>query len=200
MPLLGGACHEAALAQHSYQAASAVEQPVRKLHHPPVRDRDRALRQHPPHRLPLAPGAEPARVHDERRRRGAAHPGLAVDEDPAVAQAEALGQPDDPPHVLLRGAEFRHHVGDEQTQLAGDVVVTDWQFVVRITDGDEVGDLGAAARRAEDVGGLGAARDLDRKLWYIHDYVRKSKIPLAPKLQKLKSECLAWSSPPGKEY
>jgi hypothetical protein len=35
------------------------------------------------------PRAEPARVHNERRRRGAAHSGLAADEDPTAAGAEA---------------------------------------------------------------------------------------------------------------
>lgn len=151
--------------ENAYQAASAVEQPVRKLHHPPVRDRDRTLRQHPPHCVPLAPGAEPARVHDERRRRRPTHPGLAMDENPAGARAEALGQPDDLPHVFHRRAEFRYHVGDEQTQLVGYVVVAGRQLVVRIANGDKVSDLGAAVRRVEDVGGLGAARDLDCKLW-----------------------------------
>jgi hypothetical protein len=88
-----------------------------------------------------------------------------MDENPASARAEALGQPDDLPHVLLGGAKFRHHVGHEQTQLMGNVVVADRQLVVLVANGDKVSDLGAAVRRAENVGGLGAARDLDYKLW-----------------------------------
>jgi UPF0288 family protein (methanogenesis marker protein 3) len=88
-----------------------------------------------------------------------------MDENPPGARAEAPGQPDDPPHVLIRGPEFRYHVGDEETQLVGNVVVAGRQLVVRIANGDKVSDLGAAVRRAEDVGGLGAARDLDCKLW-----------------------------------
>jgi hypothetical protein len=69
-----------------------------------------------------------------------------VNEDPAGLRTEALGQPDDPQYVLLRGTEFRHDVGDEQAQLVEDVVVAGRQLVVRVTDGDETRDLGAALR------------------------------------------------------
>jgi hypothetical protein len=80
----------------------------------------------------------------------------------------------DPQYVLLRGTEFGHDVGDEQAQLAGDVVVAGRQLVVRVADGDETGDLGAALRRDEDVARLTAARNLDSGLRYFHGVVEWS--------------------------
>ena len=68
---------------------------------------------------------------------------------------------DDPPNVPLGGAFFSQHIGDEQAQFILDIVVARRQLVVRITDGDKASDLGAAARRAEDLCSLRAARDFD---------------------------------------
>src|SRR5260370_36423790 len=91
-----------------------------------------------------------------------------MDENPAGARAEALCELDNPQHVLLRSAEFCYDVGDEQAQLVGNVVVAGRQLVVRIANGDKVIDLGAALSRVKDVGGLGAARELDFKILSNH--------------------------------
>ena len=100
---------------------------------------------------PARARAKPVRVHNQRRRRGTTYPGFAVNEDGAGLRTEAFGQPDNLQDVLLRGATFRHDVGDEQTQLVGDVVVAGRQLVLRVSDGDEAGYSGAALRRDEDV-------------------------------------------------
>jgi hypothetical protein len=64
---------------------------------------------------------------------------------------------------VLCCTEFCDDVRDEETQLAVDVVVPNWQVVLHITDREKIRYFRAAFGRTEDITGLIATRDLDRR-------------------------------------
>src|SRR5919108_328971 len=82
---------------------------------------------HARHCLALGPWTEPARVHDQRRRRRATHASLTVNEHCAGIAAQTLREGDDATYVLLGRALVAEHVGNQQPQLASECVITNRQ-------------------------------------------------------------------------
>jgi hypothetical protein len=113
------------------------------------------------HCFVLAALAQPARIHDQRSGSRATHARLAVDEQSAAFGLKLLGQFNYLSHVFHRCAFFCDDVSDPQAQFALGVVVTLRKWIVAVTDRYEVGDFGAARRRAEDLAGFDPAYDFN---------------------------------------